>query len=184
MTKKRYYIGMDVHKDSVQIAVFEETGDQPIYERKLNNDTALLIKEVKRYSQQGETEVAYEAGCCGYVIQRAMEKAGITCHVLPANKVAKKRDDRIKTDKRDACLIGRELRSKNIRSISVPDETDEAVRDLLRCREDLGMDLRRIKQRLLKFLIRHGHDYDSGGSYWTRKHWKWMDGWDQIWTRT
>jgi transposase len=176
VTSERYYIGMDVHKDSVQMAVFAETGEEPIYERRLNNDNALLIKEVKRYSQEGEISVAYEAGCCGYVIQRAMEKAGINCQVLPANKVAKKRDDKIKTDKRDARLIGRELRSKNIRPISVPNEIDEAARDLLRCREDLSEDIRRMKQRLLKFLLRHGHVYQGGGTNWTRKHWEWMDG--------
>ena len=177
MTRKRYYIGMDVHKDSVQMAVFTEKGEEPIYERRLNNDTGLLIKEVKRYSREGETEVAYEAGCLGYVIQRAMEEAGITCYVLPANKVAKKRDDRIKTDKRDARLIGRELRSQNIRPISVPDETDEMTRDLLRCREDTSEDIRRAKQRLLKFLLRKGYIYDEGGgNNWTVKHWKWMDG--------
>ena len=176
MIRKEYYIGMDVHKDSVQMAVFAETGDDPIYERRLNNDTSLLVKEVRRFSLQGTAEVAYEAGSLGYVIQRAMEKAGITCYVLPADKVAKKRDSRIKNDKRDARLIGRELRSRSIRPISVPDTADEAARDLLRCREDVSEDLRRAKQRLLKFLLRHGHNYSGGGSNWTVKHWQWMDG--------
>jgi transposase len=96
--------------------------------------------------------------------------------VLPANKVAKKRDGRIKTDKRDARLIGRELRRKTIRPISVPDDADEAARDLLRCREDLNEDIRRAKQRLSKFLLRHGHSYPvQGGSHWTAKYWAWMD---------
>jgi transposase len=176
MTKERYYIGMDVHKDSVQMAVFEQTGDEPIYERKLNNDPALLVKEAKRFSQKGETETAYEAGCLGYVIQRAFEKAGITCYVLPANKLAKKRDDRIKTDKRDARLIGRELRSRSIRPISVPNDTDEATRDLLRCREDANEDMRRVKQRLSKFLLRHGHSYPAQqGANWTAKYWERVD---------
>jgi len=176
MTEERYYIGMDVHKDSVQMAVFEHAGEEPIYERKLNNDPALLVKEAKRFSQKGETEAAYEAGCLGYVIQRAFEKAGIACYVLPANKLAKKRDDRIKTDKRDARLIGRELRSKSIRPISVPNDADEATRDLLRCREDASEDVRRAKQRLSKFLLRHGHSYAAQqGSHWTAKYWEWMD---------
>jgi transposase len=175
MTGKRYYIGMDVHKDSVQMAVFEETGEEPIYERRLSNDTSLLIKEAERFSQKGETEAAYEAGSLGYVIHRAMEKAGIPCYVLPASKVAKKRTERIKTDKRDARLIGRELRSKSIRPISVPEEADEAARDLLRCREDASEDLRRVKQRLLKFLLRHGYAYSGGGNNWTKMHWHWMD---------
>jgi len=174
MISKEYYIGMDVHKDFVQMAVFEEKGEEPNYERRLENDTELLVKEAARFVKKGKTVAAYEAGCLGYVIQRAMEKAGITCYVLPANKVAKKRDNRIKTDKRDARLIGRELRSGSIRPISVPDATDEAVRDLLRCREDANEDLRRVKQRLLKFMVRHGHIF-TGKSNWTLKHWKWTD---------
>ena len=175
MISKGYYIGMDVHKEFVQMAVFEEKGEEPIYERRLKNDTELLVKEVRRYNREGETEVAYEAGSLGYVIQRAMEKAGINCYVLPANKVAKKRDSRIKTDKRDARLIGRELRSKNIRPISVPSAADEATRDLLRCREDVKGDVKRVKQRLLKFLVRHGHIFTEGKDHWTLKHWRWMD---------
>jgi transposase len=174
MVSKEYYIGMDVHKEFVQMAVFEEKGNEPIYERQLKNDTELLVKEATRFVRKGKTTVAYEAGCLGYVIQRAMEKAWITCYVLPANKVAKKRDSLIKTDKRDARLIGRELRSGSIRPISVPDSVDEATRDLLRCREDIKMDLRRVKQRLLKFMVRHGHIY-AQGSNWTQKHWRWMD---------
>ena len=176
MTKKRYYIGMDVHKDFVQIAVYEGNGGEPISERRLANDPTLLVKEAKKYTIKGPTEAAYEAGCTGYVLQRAMAKGGILCYVLPANKVAKKREDQIKTDKRDARLIGRELRNKSIRPISVPDETDEAARDLLRCREDINEDLRRAKQRLTKFLLRHGYTYHEEGGNWTIKHWKWMDG--------
>ena len=157
------------------MAVFAEKGEEPVSEKRLKNDTSLLIKEVKKYSTEGHTEAAYESGSCGYVIYRAMMKEGIICHVLPANKVAKKRDHRVKTDKRDARLIGRELRSKSIRPINVPDETDEAVRDLLRCRDDISRDLRRVKQRLLKFLARHGHIYTGDSSNWTLKHWEWMD---------
>ena len=175
MIRTEYYIGMDVHKDSIQLAVFSATGEEPIYERKLYNDTTLLLKEISRFSEKGKTETAYEAGCLGYVIHRALEKAGINCYVLPANKVAKKRTDRIKTDKRDARLIGRELRSNSIKPISVPNETDEATRDLLRCREDSGEDLRRAKQRLIKFMIRHGYIYTEQDSHWTLKHWRWMD---------
>lgn len=173
--EKEYYIGMDVHKEDVQMAVFAQTGEEPIYERRMKNDTTLIIKEALRFSQQGKTEAAYEAGCIGYVLQRAMESGGVPCYVLPANKVARKRTDRIKTDKRDARLIGRELRSKSINPISVPDETDEAARDLLRCREDIKEDVRRVKQRLLKFMLRHGYVYIGSKNNWTKLHWAWMD---------
>jgi transposase len=175
MMNKEYYIGLDVHKEVVQMAVFAETGEEPIYERRLKNDTDLLIKEAVAFCNKGKTEVAYEAGSLGYVIYRAMEQAKIPCYVLPANKVAKKRTDRIKTDKRDARLIGRELRSKSIRPIAVPDEADEAARELMRLREDVNEDLRRTKQRLLKFMVRHGNIYTGGGNNWTLTHWRWMD---------
>jgi transposase len=91
------------------------------------------VKEAKRFSQREETEVAYEAGCLGYVIQREFEKAGIGCYVLPANKVAKKRDGRIKTDKRDAWLIGMELRSHGItpRAVKQANACSSAVWDAL-----------------------------------------------------
>jgi transposase len=104
-----------------------------------------------------------------------MENAWICRYVPPANKVAKKRDSRIKTDKRDARLIGRELRNGSIRPIGVPDSADEAARDLLRCREDADEDMKRCKQRLSKFLIRHGYIYTEGDTNWTVKHWRWMD---------
>ena len=175
MASKEHCIWMDVHKDFVRMAVFAEKGEEPIYERKLNNDNGLLVKEAAAFVLMGKTEVAYEAGCLGYVIQRAMGNAGITCHVLPANKVAEKRDSRIRTDKRDARLTGRELRSGSIRPISVPDAADGAARDLLRCREDANEDLRRRKQRLSKFLIRHGYIYTEGDTHWTLKHWRGMD---------
>jgi len=175
MTSKEYYIGLDVHKEYVQMAVFAEKGEEPIYERRLNNDNRLLVKETTAFARKGKTTVAYEAGCLGYVIHRAMESAGIYSYVLPADKVAKKRDSRIKTDKRDARLIGRELRSGSIRPISVPDCADEAARDLLRCREDANEDLRRCKQRLTKFLLRHGYIFTEGETNWTVKHWRWMD---------
>jgi len=112
------------------MAVFEEKVENPINKRKLNNDNGLLVKEAISFAQRGKTIAACEAGCLGYVIQRAMEKAKIPCYVLPASKVVKKCGDRIKTDKPDARLIGRELRSGSIRPISVPDEANEVTRDL------------------------------------------------------
>jgi hypothetical protein len=101
MIEKGYYIGMGVHKEFVQMAVFEEAGENPAYGRRLNNDTAQLVKEVAGFSSKGKAETAYEAGSLGYVIQRAMEEAGIPCFVLPANKAAKQRTERIKTGKRE-----------------------------------------------------------------------------------
>jgi transposase len=169
-----YYIGLDVHKDSVQMAVVSDESVETIFEKKMANDPGLLVKVVKPYAEKGEVVVGYEAGCLGYVLQRAYAAAGIECLVLPADKVAKGRTDRIKTDRRDARLIARMLKSGGVKGIAVPGEEDEAVRDLLRCREDVKEEEKRAKQQLLKFLLRHGYSY-SGKNNWTAAAWDWMN---------
>jgi transposase len=132
----------------------------------------LLVKEAKEYAKKGKVVAAYESGCLGYVIERAFRKAGLECLVLPAQKVAAKRDDKIKTDKRDARLIARMRRNGEAKGIAVPSERDEAVRDLLRLREDLQDDVKRAKQRLSKFLLRYGYTWEERA--WTVKYWEWV----------
>ncbi|GMO29885.1 MAG: IS110 family transposase [Termitinemataceae bacterium] len=171
-----YYFGLDVHKDTIQMAVMTNENDKVIENKKLSGDVSHAVNTVLKYHQNDRTlVVAYEAGCMGYTLQRAFASVNIQCLVLPANKVAATRNDKIKTDKRDAELIARMLRRGEAKSIAVPTKEDEAVRDLLRCREDLKEDLKRGKQRLVKFLLRLGYKYCEGG-YWTQKHIKWMKG--------
>jgi transposase len=128
-----YYIGLDVHKDFIQMAVMTNEDEQTVCERKLANDNGLLVRTIKPYQEKGEVQVAYEAGCLGYVIQRGMTEAGIDCRVLPADKVAKTRTDKIKTDKRDARLIARMLRRGEGKGINVPTAEDEAAQDRIYC---------------------------------------------------
>jgi len=168
-----YYIGMDVHKDSVRIAVLKDCETKIEFERTVENDTSAIVRILDGYVKKGTVIAAYEAGCLGYTLYRAAKAKGIDCRVLAPNKVVRSGSDKIKTDKRDAILIARMLKHNEGESIHIPTEEDEATRDLLRCRSDLKEDMKRAKQRLQKFFLRLGYIYDSD-RYWTIRHREWM----------
>jgi transposase len=133
-----------------------------------------VAKAILPYQKEGTVHVGYEAGCMGYTLYRVLTRMKIEWHILAPNKVFRGgNNEKIKTDKRDAAAIAWMLRRDEGADIAVPEREDEAARDLLRCRSDMQDDLKRAKQRLLKFLLRHGHTYGNT-RYWTGKHRKWM----------
>ena len=172
--KTVYYMGMDVHKDSVRIAVLKGTEKQTVYEATVGNDIPRIVKKAKELASKGNVVAGYEAGCMGYTLQRSLAAAKIECRVIPPNKVSRKGSEKIKTDARDAILIARMLKNNEGESIYIPTADDEAARDLLRCREDVKDELLRVKQRLSKLLIRLGFIYDAEKSPWTKVHRDWM----------
>jgi transposase len=175
-TKKCYYIGLDVHKESIWMAVMVDEKDTPIESKQLPNNYLKVVKAMAPYQEKGNVQVAYEAGCLGYGLQRHLTEFGFDCRVLPPTKVVRPgKDKRIKTDKRDAALIAHMLKRREGESINIPTVADEAGRDLLRCRSDFKDDLKRAKQRLLHFLLRHDKKYETN-RYWTMKHRRWMAG--------
>jgi transposase len=110
----------------------------------------------------------------GYTLYRVLAGMNINCQIMAPNKVFRGgNNEKIKTDKRDATAIAWMLRREEGAGIAVPEKEDEAARDVLRCRSDMQDDLKRAKQRMLKFLLRHGHIYENT-QYWTGKHRKWM----------
>jgi transposase len=157
------------------MAVLGARGKEPVVEKALSGDPEKAAKEIMPYRAKGKVEVAYEAGCLGYVLYRILERYKIDCRVIPPNKVfhGGGSGERVKTDRRDALDIAWMLRRGEAESIAIPSRGDEAVRDLLRCRGDLKEELKRTKQQLLKFLLRKGYRYESD-RYWTGKHRKWM----------
>ena len=171
--KSVYYIGMDVHKETVSIAVLKDNNTETVYERTVDNDTGKLLSIVHGFTIKGKVTVGYEAGCLGYTLYRRLKEKAIDCRILAPNKVVRSGSDKIKTDKRDAILIARMLKHNEGESIYIPSETDEATRDLMRCREDLKEESKRSKQQLQKFLLRYGFHYDSD-RYWTLRHSEWM----------
>jgi transposase len=193
--KRLYYIGLDVHKESVQMAVLGNRGKEPAAVKALSGDPMKVLKAIQPYQEQGKVVAAYEAGCMGYTLCRLLKEHKIECLVIPANKVfhGGGAGEKQKTDKRDADettfrwtlrgILSRlnevkevpllMLRREEAESIAIPSKEDEAARDLIRCRGDLKEELKRTKQQLLKLLLRKGFNYESD-RYWTAKHRAWI----------
>jgi transposase len=171
--KEVYYAGLDVHKDTIQMAVLSGTGKEPVAAKGLPNDAMKVVKELAKFESKGKVQVAYEAGCLGYTLYRTLTEFGFDCRVISPDKVFHRGEDTVKTDKRDAVDIAWMLRREEGESIAVPTKEDEAARDLIRCRGDLKENQKSMKQRRLKFLLRKGINYESE-RYWTGKYFKWL----------
>jgi len=165
------YVGMDVHKESVSIAVLEDRGLRPTV--KLRNEQRELRRLFTRLKREGEVRACYEAGSCGYEIQRLLGSMGIGCDVIAPSLIPVRVGDRVKTDRRDAEKLARLHRAGELTTIRVPTPAEEALRDLVRCREDAREDVLRERHRLLKFMLRHGRMFHDG-KHWSLPHWAWL----------
>jgi transposase len=130
-----------------------------------------MIKKLgKRYAP---LHICFEAGPTGYGLYRQMRDLGHDCMVIAPALIPKRAGERIKTNRRDAVTLARLHRAGELTGVWVPDAVHEAVRDLVRAREAAADDLRRKRQQLLSFLLRHGRIYDGGG-HWTLAHRRWL----------
>jgi len=168
------FIGLDVHKAFISVAIADEgRGDVTSY-GDIANTPAAVSKLARKLSRQSlDLCFVYEAGCFGFVLYRHLTKMGHSCVVAAPSLIPRKPGDRIKTDTRDALKLARLLRSGDIECCHVPDESDEAMRDLVRAREDAVCACRISRQRLNGFLLRHGKVYD-GKSRWSGAHMRWI----------
>jgi transposase len=172
--KKVLYVGLDVHKDSITIATAPEGDTEVELYGKIGGTLDALDKAVKKIGKpQLELRLVYEAGPCGYVIYRHLKKRGYFCEVIAPSLIPTKAGDRVKTDRRDACQLARLFRAGELTPIYVPDEEDEAVRDLVRARERAMVDQRKARQRVKGFLLRHGYRYTGQGN-WTEAHLRYL----------
>src|SRR5215831_19359032 len=166
MNKIVHYIGLDVHKDSIAVAIAPQNSTEVRRYGIIGGTLNALDKLLKRLSQPNvELRLVYEAGPFGFVICRHLRSKGIHCDLVSPSMIPKKASDRVKTDRRDADQLARLFRAGELTSIHVPDQEDEAVRDLIRARDAASEDLCRARQRLKGFLLRHGFRY-SGKSSW------------------
>lgn len=167
------FVGLDVHADSITVAVAEEGRSEARHLVRLPNDLARLLKSLDRLGPRVSLRCAYEAGPTGYGLQRALAKAGIDCVVIAPSKVPRGSGDRVKTDRKDAQRLAHFLRSGDLVKIRVPDEACEAMRDLIRARSDAKTAQLRARHQLSKFLLRHDRRWAK--SNWTRLHIEWID---------
>ena len=173
--EKVRFVGLDVHKESIAIAVADGDGSAPETVATVAHETTGLIKRLNKLGQGAKLRCCYEAGPTGFTLQRALDAAGIECAVVAPSMVPRTAGDRIKTDRRDALKLARFLRSGDLTPIHVPEAATEAMRDLERCREDAKRAERTARHQLSKFLLRHGRTYKGKGA-WTGMHLDWIRG--------
>jgi transposase len=170
MAKARTLVGLDVHATKVVAAVLDaETGELEFF--MLGGDVrqaAGLCAGLPR-----PVRVAYEAGPTGYGLARELERRGVQCVVAAPSKIPRASGDRVKTDRRDAEHLVRLLLAGKLHAVRVPGAEEESLRDLVRARDAVRMDLMRCRHRVSKLLLRHGHRFDDGPA-WTERHRAWV----------
>lgn len=172
--KKVLYVGLDVHKESIVVATAPQGDTQAQLYGKIGGTLDALDKVIKKMARPDlELRFVYEAGPCGYVIYRHLKKQGYHCQVIAPSLIPTKASDRVKTDRRDARQLARLFRAGELTAIYVPDEEDEAVRDLVRARDRAMVDQRKARQRLKGFLLRLGHRYLGRGN-WSAEHLRYL----------
>jgi len=170
------YIGLDVHKEAIAVALAEAGKRNEVRQYgKIANTPAAMKALVAKLAHNGhELRFCYEAGPCGYGIQRQLTALKHDCIVVAPSLIPRRPGERIKTDRRDAINLAKLHRAGELTPVWVPDEAHEAIRDLVRARLAAVRTLRQARQQLSGFLLRHGHHYNRPA--WTLMHRRWLAG--------
>ena len=173
MQEKVRFLGLDVHAETIAVAIAEPDGEV----RSLGtiaNRAESIRKLVKKLGPVDQLKACYEAGPTGYVLYWQLVKLGVECEVIAPTLAPIKAGDRVKTDRRDAERLARSYRSGDLTAVWVPNEGSEALRDLVRAREAAKQDQLRARHRLSKFLLRSGQRPAQGVKAWTQSYMAWV----------
>src|SRR5213594_3692216 len=174
MEKDSRFVGLDVHAETIAVAVAEADGTV----RSLGtipNTPEAVRRLVTKLGPRKLLRVCYEAGPTGYVLYRQLTALDVPCAVVAPTLVPVKAGDRVKTDRRDAAKLARSHRSGDLTPVWVPDAAHEALRDLVRAREAAKQDQLRARHRLSKFLLRHSQiPPETVKKSWTQKYMEWI----------
>lgn len=171
-------VAFDQHAASVVAAVLLP-GQQTPALHPLASDFSTIGRFVSRLGRQGVVRCCYEAGPCGFALQRWLAGRRVPCDIIAPSLIPRRPGDRIKTDRRDARQLAILYRAGALTAIHIPTEQEEAARDLLRCREDIRADLLRARHRLSKFLLRHGRRFTETKKAWSKRYDLWLRA--QVW---
>lgn len=166
------HLGLDVHKETIAVGILRPDGVEPDVRNTRNTPEALrkLVTPMDRAS----LFACYEAGPTGYDTYRVLERLGVRCEVIAPALIPRRAGQRIKNDRLDARNLARLHRAGELTAIRVPTPAEEALRELIRTREDLKDNRRRAQQRIKSFLLRHGRRYDGNDKGWTQGFDRWI----------
>lgn len=172
MTQSTTIVAFDQHAATTVAAVLLPGQRTPAL-HPMTSEVTGLGRFVERLRRQGAVRCCYEAGPCGFELQRYLQQRQVACEVIAPALIPRRAGDRIKTDRRDAGQLAVLYRAGALTPIHVPTEQEEAARDLLRCREDIRADLLRARHRLSKFLLRHGRRFTATRA-WSKRYVTWL----------
>ena len=174
MNQRTRFLGLDVHKETIAVAIAEE-GSEPQLHSTITNRPEAVRKLVSAVGDGVRLVAAYEAGPTGYAVHRQLVQLGVDSKVVAPSLIPRAAGDRVKTDRRDAVRLARLLRGGDLVPVWIPDDEHEALRDLVRTRADAKVDLLRARHRLSKFLLRRGLVPPPGIKAWSLKHQAWVN---------
>ncbi len=173
MTEKLRFLGLDVHAETIAVAVAEPDGEVRSLGTIANREDSIR-KFIRKLGSPEQLRACYEAGPTGFVLYWQLTQLGVKCDVVAPSLVPKKPGDKVKTDRRDALKLARSHRSDDLTAVWVPDEASEALRDLVRAREAAKQDQLRARHRLTKLLLRTGQRPPLGVKAWTARYMEWV----------
>lgn len=175
MNENITFVGLDAHAKDINIAVILPGSGEIAEQWQIAHEARSLRRLAKKLLEMapGEVHVVYEAGPCGYALQRSLEGLGLHCDIVAPSLIPVKPGERIKTDRRDARKLASLYRGGLLTVVHPPTEKEEALRDLMRAREDAQKDLLSAKHRLLKMLLRYGLQFTQTKN-WSCKHRRWL----------
>lgn len=173
------YVGMDVHKNSFSLCCFTNEKEEAEYPQKVTAHYSKVINYIEamrfHYGNDALFICGYEAGCLGYTLYHQLTDHNIKCVILAPTTMAQQRGKKkVKTDKRDAALIARCLAHHDYSAVHIPTDQDEQTKEYIRMRDDHKLALKKIKQQILSFCLRHNCHYDGTKTHWTQTHLNWL----------
>ncbi|MBQ1790756.1 MAG: IS110 family transposase [Oscillospiraceae bacterium] len=173
------YVGMDVHKESFTLCCYTNEKEKTEYPQKVNGHYSKVLNYInamrKHYGDDAVFVCGYEAGCLGFTLYHQLTEHNVDCVILaPTTMPQPQGKKKVKTDKRDAMLIARCLAHKDYSPVHIPTDIDEQVKEYVRMRDDHKLALKKVKQQIIAFCLRHDYRYTEGKSNWTEKHLQWL----------